>query len=278
MRRRSPYVYVDEPAPTIQQQHPMRHDQAPKLIFIAAWMDARDVHISKYIAQYREFYPAAIIVLVRFVFKESLLESVANTAVKPAFSYLRFKMESGVLSASPARPEILVHTFSNGGSTTTRTLFQLFRSQTGRAFPLHVAIYDSCPGLYSFSSLYSVFMLSFPKSIRLVALPFVVMFVVSLWVWHNPLHMISGEDLLSKNARIHNDPDFAKQTMRSYIYGDTDVMVEWKHVEKHAVDAAAKGFVVRRELFERSAHVSHIRTDGGRYWRIVTETWETGSA
>lgn len=86
----------------------MRHDQAPKLIFIAAWMDARDVHISKYIAQYREFYPAAIIVLVRFVFKESLLESVANTAVKPAFSYLRFKMESGVLSASPARPEILV--------------------------------------------------------------------------------------------------------------------------------------------------------------------------
>ncbi|KAI1780253.1 hypothetical protein F4818DRAFT_395109 [Hypoxylon cercidicola] len=273
VKKLSPFVYFYEPEPTLTQQQ-VSSAGTPRLILIASWMDARDLHISKYMMQYQTIYPTSIILLVRFVFKESLFESVANATVEPAFAYLRSKIESGVLSASPTVPEILVHTFSNGGSTTMRTLYQLFRSQTGRAFPVHAAIYDSCPGLYSFSSFYSVFMLSFPKVLRLMVAPFVVAFIVSLWVWHNPLSIISGEDILSKNARILNDPDFAKQTNRSYVYGNADTMVEWSHVEKHAVDAAARGFVVRREMFECSAHVSHMRADAGRYWKIVTETWE----
>ncbi|KAI4861375.1 hypothetical protein F4820DRAFT_69299 [Hypoxylon rubiginosum] len=274
MKRLSPFVYFYEPGQTVTQQPVPPAGRSPRLILIASWMDARDLHIDKYITQYQTIYPTSTILLVRFVFKESLFESVVNTAVEPAFAYLQSKIESGALSASPTHPEILVHTFSNGGSATTRTLYRLFRSQTGRSFPLHAAIYDSCPGSYSFSSLYSLFMLSFPRGLRLVVAPFVVAFIVSLWVWHNPLSIISGEDFLSKNSKTHNDPDFVKQTNRSYIYGNADVMVEWKHVEKHAIDAAAKGFVVRREVFEHSAHVSHMRADGGRYWKIVTETWE----
>ncbi|XXG97917.1 hypothetical protein Hte_004233 [Hypoxylon texense] len=219
MKKLSPFVYFHEPGQTVTEQPVPPPSRDPRLILIASWMDARDVHIAKYIAQYQTIYPTSSVLLVRFVFKESLFESVANTTVEPAFAYLQSKIESGALSAAPTHPEILV-------------------------------------------------------GLRLVVAPFVVAFIVSLWVWHNPLSIISGEDILSKNAKTHNDPDFVKQTNRSYIYGKADVMVEWKHVEKHAIDAAAKGFVVRREVFEHSAHVSHMRTDGGRYWKIVTETWE----
>lgn len=154
-------------------------------------------------------------------------------------------------------------------------LYRLFQSQTGRPFPLHTAVYDSCPGMYSFSSLYSVFMVNFPKGLlRLIATPFITALIVCLWIWHHPLRVLSGEDFLLKNSRVHNDLDLVKQTNRSYIYGKTDVMVDWKHVEKHAKEATAKGLLVRREVYERSAHVSHMRTDGERYWKTVTETWE----
>ncbi|KAI1381077.1 hypothetical protein F4677DRAFT_440294 [Hypoxylon crocopeplum] len=269
MKKISPLVYYYEPDMTVNSPG------APKLILIASWMDARDLHIAKYVTQYQVIYPASTILLVKFVFKESTFASAANKAVEPAFAYLQSRIESGVLSATPTQPEILVHIFSNGGSATTQILYSSFRSQTGRAFPLHTAVYDSCPGLYSFPSLYNVFMVNFPKGIlRLVAIPFVTAFITCLWIWHNPLRIISGEDFLFKNSRIHNDPDLVKQTNRSYVYGKADAMVEWRHVEMHAKQAATKGFVMRREVFEDSAHVSHMRTDGERYWRIVTETWD----
>ncbi|KAI2615180.1 hypothetical protein GGR54DRAFT_614312 [Hypoxylon sp. NC1633] len=273
MKKLSSFVYLYEPDSTVTPQPALPGD--PKLVFVAAWMDARDLHIAKYITQYQAIYPTSSILLVKFVFMESISVTSVNRAIEPDFAYLRSRIDSGVLSASPSQPEILAHIFSNGGSATARIIYQLFSSQTNLAFPLHAAVYDSCPGLYSFSSLYNVFMTSFPKRlIRLVAAPFVTAFIVCLWIWHNPLRVISGEDFLSRNSRAHNDMDLVKQTNRLYIYGRADVMVDWKHVETHAEQAAAKGLMVRREVFENSPHVSHMRTDGERYWKIITETWQ----
>ena len=62
---------------------------------------------------------------------------------------------------------------------------------------------------------------------------------------------------------------------RGYIYSEADQMVDWRVVEEHARDAEAKGFVVRREKFEESGHVAHMRVGGGvRYWGIVEGMWE----
>lgn len=276
MNKLSPYVSFYEPRTATLPQ--LTRERPPKLILIAAWMDAQDSHIGKYIMRYQEIYPTSKILLVKFVFKESIFASFARKAVEPAFAYLRAQIESGMLSASPTEPEILVHTFSNGGSTTMQMLYQIFRTQTGRPFPLHSAVYDSSPGLFTFHSLYNVFMVNFPRGfLRLAAAPLVTAFIVCLWIWHNPLRMISGEDLLVKNSRIHNDLDLVKQTNRTYIYSKADIMVDWRHVEKHAEQAAAKGLAVRRECFEHSPHVSHMRTDGERYWMIIKETWEVAT-
>ncbi|KAI0006430.1 hypothetical protein F4779DRAFT_596501 [Xylariaceae sp. FL0662B] len=280
MTKLSPFVYIYEPdKETLSQQQPQPQQPAappatPKLILIASWMDAQDSHIAKYLAQYQSIYPHSTILLVKFA-KSGIFLASSSRPVQPAISYLRSGLSSGFLSASPARPEILVHVFSNGGSITMQNLYRAFREQTGRAFPLHAAVYDSCPGLYSFGSAYNAMILGFPGAFaRLVAAPLICALILGLWVCHYPLKFLFGEDVFLRNARVLNDRDLVEQRNRSYIYGRADVMVDWRDVEKHATAASAAGIVVRRELFDRSPHVSHMRTDGERYWRIVTETWE----
>ncbi|KAI0879863.1 uncharacterized protein GGS22DRAFT_103533 [Annulohypoxylon maeteangense] len=276
MKKLSPFIYLYEPVTIITTHRPSL--ETPKLILIASWMDAQDLHIAKYITHYQSIYPTSKILLVKFVLKESVSASFTRKVVDPALVYLHSLIDSGTLSSSPPQPEILVHIFSNGGSATTRTLYQLFRAQTGYAFPLHAAVYDSCPGVYSFTSVYSVFMVNFSGLVaRAVAAPFVSILVLWFWIWYRPLKILSGEDFLSANSRVHNDVDLVQQTNRSYIYGKADVMVDWRHVERHANHAAAKGLVVRREMFEHGPHVSHMRTDGDRYWKIVKETWKKGT-
>ncbi|KAI1095258.1 hypothetical protein F5B19DRAFT_372426 [Rostrohypoxylon terebratum] len=279
MKKLSSFVRLYEPVEVVggQQPHPKSDLAAPKLILIASWMDARDLHIVKYITQYQSIYPTSKILLVKFVFKELVFASFTREVVGPALVYIRSQIDSEILSLSPAQPEILVHIFSNGGSATTRTLYQEFQAQTNHTFPLHVAVYDSCPGVYSFSTIYNVFMASFSGFFaRLFAAPWITALVAWFWVWYRPLRILSGEDFLSANSRVHNDVDLVKQTTRSYIYGKADIMVDWKHVENHADQAAAKGFAVRREKFDSSPHVAHMRTCSDRYWMIIQETWEKG--
>ncbi|KAI1803140.1 hypothetical protein F4811DRAFT_526189 [Daldinia bambusicola] len=276
MKKLSPFVYIYEPESVVTPK--TTRLRVPKLVFVASWMDAQDLHIIKYITRYQAVYPTSKIVLVKFILKESISPSLLRNAVEPAFTYLRSQLDAGFLSASPSEPEILMHLFSNGGSSTIRALYELFQSQTGRPFPLHAAVYDSCPGLFSFSTLYNVLIINFPRGfLRLIATPFVILFVIGLWIIH-AFRFITGENYLSANWRILNDLDLVKQTNRAYIYGKADVMVDWRHVEMHAKQAAAEGLDVRTEVFEHSPHVSHMRTNGERYWNIITETWERAIA
>ncbi|KAI1472085.1 uncharacterized protein F4812DRAFT_416530 [Daldinia caldariorum] len=276
MKKLSPFVYIYEPESVVTPE--TTRLRVPKLIFVASWMDAQDLHIVKYITRYQAVYPTSTIVLAKFVLKESVSPSLLRNAVEPAFTYLRSQLDAGFLSASPREPEILMHLFSNGGSTTIRTLYELFQFRTGRPFPLHAAVYDSCPGIFSFSTIYSVLILNFPRGfLRFIATPIIILFVTCLWIIH-AFRFITGEDYLSANWRVFNDLDLVKQTNRAYIYSKADVMVDWRHVEMHARQAAAEGLDVRTEVFEHSTHVSHMRTDGERYWKIVTETWERARA
>ncbi|CAJ2510858.1 Uu.00g064830.m01.CDS01 [Anthostomella pinea] len=250
---------------------------APRLILMASWMDAQDVHIAKYITQYQAIYPTSSILLVKFFMKEILFVSMAQKAVQTAISYLRSQIDAGTLSASPTQPEILVHLFSNGGAISMREIYLSFKQTTGgQPFPSHTAVFDSCPGVYSSKNVYNAFLLyGFPQGLkRMIARPFVAMLVLTLWVFFRPLRFLAGEDPLAKSARILNDRRLVRQTNRAYVYGTVDTMVDCRHVDAHAKAAVAKGYDVRREVYERSPHVSHMRTDTERYWKIFTEIWE----
>ncbi|KAK6083662.1 hypothetical protein SCUP515_01913 [Seiridium cupressi] len=244
---------------------------APQLILVASWMDARDLHIAKYITRYQSLYPTSKILLVKFVFKHIVWQKECIKAVQPAISYLRSQVDSGYISQSPSKPETLVHVFSNGGVASTKHLFEEYEKSTGHVFPLHAAVYDSCPGLYSYWGAYNASITGVPKGIwRWIMAPIIHLLDIYLWIMavvlRRPYHLLI-------NGNWHNNPEKTKQTNRAYIYGKGDEMVEWNHIELHAQQAEDKGFAVRKELFEGSTHVAHMRADEGRYWGIVTETW-----
>ncbi|KAI3341628.1 hypothetical protein F4824DRAFT_321324 [Ustulina deusta] len=276
MAKLSPYVFTYEPSET---RIASVQASSPKLIFLAAWMDAQDVHISKYIAHYQSIYPNATLLLLKFVMREAMLAPVASSAVQPAVWYLRSMISAGDLSAAPDQPEILAHVFSNGGATSMQNVYVSYGRIFGQPFPLHCAVFDSCPGLHAFSTSYNALIAGFPRGlVRFAVAPFIILMILTAWIWHIPLGFVAGEDFLSRNARILNDPKLVKQTNRTYIYGNADAMVEWRHIEKHASGAASKGFDVRKERFENSPHVAHMRTDSQRYWQIVEETWKKATA
>ncbi|GAP90137.1 putative indole-diterpene biosynthesis protein [Rosellinia necatrix] len=267
----SPYIFTYEPSET---QSTSSSASDPKLIILAAWMDAQDVHIAKYSAHYQSVYPNATHLVIKFVMKEAMLAPVANSIVQPAVWYLRSLIAAGNLSAAPSRPEILVHLFSNGGATSMQNMYASYTRVFGQTFPLHCAVFDSCPGQHAFSTSYNALIAGFPRGLlRFIVSPFIILMILTSWLWHIPFGFLAGEDFLSKNARVLNDRNLVKQTNRTYIYGKADAMVDWSHIENHAKKAASRGFDVRKEVFEKSPHVAHMRTDSQRYWRIVEETW-----
>ncbi|KAI0397212.1 hypothetical protein F5Y17DRAFT_455366 [Xylariaceae sp. FL0594] len=271
MRKLSSYVFTYDPGKT---DLPERNPTHPKLVILAGWMDARDVHLAKYVSRYQDTYPNASIVLVKFFMREAIITAKATSAVQPVLWYMQSLVEAGILSAEPSAPEILVHLFSNGGSTTMQSMYAGYRRAFGAPFPLHAAVFDSCPGLHGFASSYNALTASFPNGLaRSLFSPFIVLMILATWIWYTPFGFIAGEDFLSKNARILNDPRLVRQTNRTYIYGKADIMVDWRHVEMHARKAAAKGYNVTIETFDFSPHVAHMKTDRQRYWSIVDETW-----
>ncbi len=65
-----------------------------------------------------------------------------------------------------------------------------------------------------------------------------------------------------------------REARRVYIYGPADRITPAAGVERHADEAEARAFRVRREVFEGTGHVAHARKHADRYWRIVGQTWE----
>ncbi len=58
----SPTVLLYQPSSAVPDP------SAPRLIFLASWMGARDSHMAKYTVKYRELFPTSTIVLVKSSF------------------------------------------------------------------------------------------------------------------------------------------------------------------------------------------------------------------
>ncbi len=78
-------------------------------------------------------------------------------------------------------------------------------------------------------------------------------------------------------AGFLNSPSFPSAP-RLYLYSMTDLIIPGDEVAAHAEQARAGGVAVAEEVFERSAHVSHARTDPERYWAAVKRLWEEAAA
>jgi hypothetical protein len=192
--------------------------------------------------------------------------SVAASVVRDAFQ----------APTSSASPPLLIHIFSNGGSSSIANLYEQFAATAGpnddKHLPPHVTIFDSCPGLFRIPRAVAFVSVGLPSFQQLIAAPFLYAFG-ALWTVLMALGFLPNS--LGEWYRSHNnDAGNTAEVRRVYIYTPTDALIDYKDVEAHAAEAKTKGFSVAVEKYERSAHVAHVRKDEQRYWEIVRRTME----
>jgi hypothetical protein len=180
-------------------------------------------------------------------------------------------------AAGPASPELLIHAWSNGGSTMLWRIRALLPSM-----PKYTLVLDSTPGQFSYKATFTAFSLTLKHPwLRVLLAPALHALCISFWLvaardrlldWVTGKHTPRGP--LAVSAAAHNDPRWRNaEARRTYIYSDEDVLIPSRDVEEHAAAAKMRGFTVRTEKFKGTAHVAHARYEPERYWRLATETW-----
>lgn len=264
-----PSVFLQDPTDITKADRP--------LIFLAFWMNAPPRALAKYVVEYRRLVPSARIIFIRSSSNDFFLHSstkAQRARVGPALEALR-------ASVTPENP-VLMHLFSNGGLSSTTHLLQTYRDVTGGALPISSMIVDSAPGTASLKGAIRAFSFALPQMwiLRLVSKSFLWLSLILVKL----LHVLSrSPDPITRARKVINDPSLVRAVnaeglpLRCYIYSDADELVDCRDVESHARESEACGWLVRRERFQGSSHVEHMRTAPDRYWAIVRDYLEAAN-
>ncbi|KAK3386743.1 hypothetical protein B0H63DRAFT_140417 [Podospora didyma] len=294
MTRLSPsvYIYRPEPSSSACPSSTSATPASPRLILLASWMGARALHIAKYVRPYQALFPSSPIVLVRSELRHFFGPRSADVDIAAAAPTIRSffppsppqqhqppssQTEDGV-SKKKNSPELLIHLWSNGGSTALWRVRKALLSNPDFLFPKYTIVFDSSPGQFTYGGSLAAISAGLTGPKRWLMLPALHAFCAWFWVLHVVLGRFGFQPgPLARMAAAQNDAAKWKgrEVRRTYIYSEADHLVDWRDVEAHAGDARLKGFEdVRVERFNGTAHVAHARGDQERYWRLVRETWE----
>ncbi|MCJ1292606.1 hypothetical protein MMC34_004158 [Xylographa carneopallida] len=263
----NPSVYVSEaPESTTKTKEAPAQLGHPDIILLFSWSGANIKHVAKYIPGYIDLYPTAQIILVTSAFTDFVFGGSASK---------RLWLEPVIQILTP-HPEarILVHLFSNGGSHKLWRLAKLYREKQGRVLPMNAMILDSAPGKTTFERSAEAIAYELPKAwyLRLPGLLLLHLFLSLLWA---VLTATGRKSTIDRVWEELNDPDLISvKAIREYIYSKADRLVWWKDVEDHADEAEARGYQVRKEMFENTGHVAHMRLEYEKYWSEVAALWD----
>lgn len=285
MERLSPHVRLFRPSPD-RATAGTRHGD-PALIIIFGWMNAGDSTLAKYIRQYQALFPASAILLVTCTFTGMTVPWLGLREARIAAVTTRAILEQHAEAQSPPhsdtdarpRPRLLVHVFSNAGSTMLYHLYTAYAKTASpdapksSVLPLHATVFDSTPAAFTYQTLLQGILDGAPSAAaRLAVTPIAYLYVALVWTAVTVLRV--PDHIGDLAPRAHNDPARVHEARRVYIYSPADRITPAKGVERHADEAEARGFSVQREVFDGSGHVQHARKHADRYWRVVNQTWE----
>lgn len=272
METLDPLVSFYRPSEALISSSSRSADHQPELIILASWSGAKDAHIAKYIVKYQALYPAAQILLLRSTMNHIIRPSLIGPSMKHAAFVVRTAFQTPVSSSSPP---LLIHMFSNGGSSSIANLYEQYAAMAGpndyKSLPSHVTVFDSCPGVYTIPGAVAFVSVGLSSFQKLMAAPILYSWAA---IWSALIALGLLHDSLGDWGKTHNDTGNMAEVRRVYIYSPIDALVDYEAVEAHAADAKTKGFSAALEKFEGSAHVSHLRKDESRYWEIVRRIME----
>lgn len=258
----------------------------PALIIIFGWMNAAKSPLAKYVSQYQALFPTSAILLVTCSFAGMTIPAFGLREARIAAIATRSILEQNEAQRSShsgtdprLRPRLLLHVFSNAGSTMLYHLYTAYASTsssntpTSAILPLHATVFDSTPAAFTYHTLLRGILDGAPSAAaRLAIMPFAYLYVALIWT---ALTLLRVPDHIGDlGPKAHNDPTCVHETRRVYIYSPADRITPAAGVERHADEAEARGFHVQRELFPGTAHVAHARKHADRYWGIVGQIWE----
>lgn len=250
----------------------------PKAVLVFGWLNAKPQYLAKFVRQYQKLFPGSAILLIRSRLEYLPSPDIARADVEPAVGLLRDFLagrprapnsyQDGLSSGEEEEPEILVHLFSNGGSCILYHLTQLYggagagagaaRAPAPAPLPRRVTILDSAPSpRFAYDEVLAGVASSLPPSPDrdAVQLPAAARLCAALGERFRGLG--PGGDYLRRWAGLQNDPAArAREARRLYLFGGADAVSPPRGIERHAGEAEARGFVVRREFFRGSGHVS----------------------
>ena len=286
MQKLSPRVYLLRPSSDNMTTTSRTND--PALIIVFGWMNAGGGPIAKYVRQYQALFPTSPLLLVGCTFAGMTIPwlglreaRIAATTARTILDQDRDQERNRSDVDAPARPRLLIHAFSNAGSTMLYHLYTAFAATSSpdipenTILPSHVTVFDSTPAPFAYQTLMQGILDAAPSAAaRVAVMPIAYLYVALVWLVVTVLRV--PDHIGDLGPRAHNDPARVREALRVYIYGPVDRITPAAAVDKHADEAEARGFRVWREVFEGSGHVAHARKDADRYWRIVRQTWETG--
>lgn len=258
-----PSVFMQDPAGPVKQHRP--------LIFIAFWMNAPPRALAKYVVEYRRLVPLARIVFIRSSSDDFFWHATARAQaarVAPAVDAIRAVV-------TPDNP-VFMHLFSNGGLSNATHLLQAYNREFGKALPISSMIVDSAPGTATVAAAMRAFSFALPKMwiLRLIGKSFLWLSLIFIKFIHA---ITRAPDPIALARKVINDVSLIQAVnaenlpTRCYMYSDADELVDAHDVEQHASESEARGWLVRRERFQGTPHVGHMRAAPERYWGIIKE-------
>lgn len=287
----STYIFRPDPAPvndnTNTNSQPTSTSPAPNLILLFPWTGAQPQHIAKYTSGYTLRFPSTPIMVIQTFINDLIYRtsSKRRQSLLPAITTI-LSSSSSSSSSSNLTTNILLHAFSEGGSSTSVQFAKAYLSLTRTRLPIAALILDSCPGTLHLSRLASTARKTCPGQPQLQTLASIAAYAVIATYLGKYLLMGTRDDRLDdphdlnhRTKRALDDAALWPTTVpRAYLFSKADALIAWRSVLGHARRSERRGTPIFVEVFEESKHCAHIRDEEGgdkkRYWAAVERVWE----
>jgi hypothetical protein len=276
----SPSIFLHKPnSPAIKNGSASTTTiEAPNLILLFSWTGAQQKYITKYISGYNALFPSTSVMVIT----TAINDLVYRTSKKRRSSFI--PAITAITSSADLNRNILLHAFSEGGSSTSVHFAKAYRTHTRRRLPLVALVLDSCPGTLRFTNLAHAVRNSVSGNPAAQVAASLTAYTVIASYW-TTLMLIGGredvddsKDLFAKTKVALNDNSlWNSEAPRAYLFSKADKLIDWKSVLEHAQRSERRGTpVVAVEAFEKTAHCAHIREkdDAERYWSAVQKVWD----